>query len=232
MSAFSKTNLPDNVCEVRKIFEQAILMLPRLFKSPGGGYIEWVSVHCLQAGDFFSSREYVIDKVIIEPVLALQNEVLWATMLRDGSIYSSSIRLVPSDDSGMPEWDEEEWGAVELWGEGNIENEKDFINQVDNLVLQILLYLQTVPDALTEVKASSRGVGFRVNTKAPQFNPIWIGKNYKISRENNPASHSNHASRRLHWRRGHWSRRVIGKREEGNRKWTWIEPTLVGANSR
>jgi hypothetical protein len=134
-------------------------------------------------------------------------------------------------------------------------NITQFIQKVDNLILQTLLFLQTRPDDVVAEIPESKG--FSQSPKGKQkLAPIWIGYRYEIQKElhkkrlplsespqyrkrqsaggcydgNKPHGFSQSPQQRQRqsagwWRRGHWRRVAVGKRGENLRDWRWIEPT-------
>lgn len=107
----------------------------------------------------------------------------------------------------------------------------EFTNYLRSVVVQCLLALTYRPDLLDlPVDPVQRGKGRAVQTaraKERFLSPRWLGKDYKPA--SSGAARGTHASPTAHWRRGHWRRAAVGARSEGQRKWTWIDPTFVGS---
>ena len=110
------------------------------------------------------------------------------------------------------------------------EADREFLDRVRNLVLNILLSLEYSPSLNTEVSdgeiiAKSQGFGVIKNPNIRRAR--WLGKGYQSKSEGSGGTHS---SPHTHWRRGHW--RVL--EPSGDNKWKqskriWIEPVLVNA---
>lgn len=118
------------------------------------------------------------------------------------------------------------------------ENHIKFFKEIRNLVISVLLLLQTSANAiLSEVLPTEtiddyekpKGFGKIRSTLPPKY-PRWIGKNYQIKSERRQTSKrgGTHASPRAHWRSGHFRRLEPGE----GKKWTeqktlWIEPIFI-----
>ena len=106
----------------------------------------------------------------------------------------------------------------------------ELVHRFTDLVFQILLVMATqqhlVKEAVPKNRRTAQGFGKAYDTF---LNPIWIGRNYAHS-SNSSANvpQGTHASPQTHWRRGHWRRVAIGPGRR-QRKWNWIQPTLVNA---
>ena len=103
-------------------------------------------------------------------------------------------------------------------------------HQLASIVFQSLLVMTEEPQLIEEKapKQFRKPQGFGM-TLPNRRNPIWIGRNYKHNLTQRPSSaHGTHASPQTHWRRGHWRRVAIGPGRT-QRKWNWIQPTLVNA---
>ncbi|MEG4803549.1 hypothetical protein QUB63_22570 [Microcoleus sp. ARI1-B5] len=110
--------------------------------------------------------------------------------------------------------------------------DKEFIQRLRNLIINVLLALEFSPSLLVDVTESefqsqSKGFGVRSWRVSNIRYPRWLGKNYQ-SRSVLSEEKSTHSSPCIHWRRGHW--RVL-ESGEGKRwkeaKRIWIEPVLV-----
>lgn len=228
MTSLLATDLPQHVCDIKKVVPHCIVLLPQILKNPDGQYIRWLFIHHLDAGWHLPDMKIGDQTIKLEPMQA--NSVRWITMLSDGTSYSSTFELM-IDEEGLPiKGDFDINATVELFGSNSdINTETQFSNAVDKLVLQILLYLQIKPDALTEepLPPVTKGIGFSRNL--PKYlNPIWIGKGYRAPHERHTPT-GTHASPAIHWRRGHYRRVPVGV-GRSDRKWVWIEPVLVNAD--
>lgn len=111
-------------------------------------------------------------------------------------------------------------------------DDKDFIQRIRNLIINVLLALEFSPSLLTDVTETETRTkkGFAIDrpSSVARF-PRWLGKNYQ-SKSVLSTGNATHSSPCIHWRRGHW--RVLqsgeGKRWR-NTKRLWIEPVLVNS---
>ncbi len=238
--AFLQTDLPAHVCSVKRSFNTALFLFPSLLRSPDDDLVQWAFTSHFLKGETIStlpksallgfnpSMAGSLERTTTPPLEV--SKLRWVSQVGGlATIYSSIIEL-PED--GEPITGDLVFGRnLELWGTPDASAEQQFTRQVDKLLLQILLYLQLKPDSVSTLPPSSHsaGSGFRGKRDPHQpLEPIWIGKDYRpqvIARH----SHGSHASPRLHWRRGHWKRVACGE-GRSDRKWAWIEPTLVNAD--
>jgi len=207
MSAFISTDLPANICDVNRVFPHAIVMLPEIIKNPAGFYLDWLFIHHLEKSDILPEfklgdcpRGTAAGNRIIESCPMEAKQLRWCTMLRSGHCYSSKIEIKP-DEFNVPEREE-----INVYSLGDLGNdpeitpasEKDFVKQVDELVIQLLLYLHLKPETIEEEKLQpiTKGVGFG-KTPKEILNPVWIGRGYKTTRERTTPT-GTHASPKMH----------------------------------
>ena len=241
--AFLQTDLPPHVCGLNRSFSNALFLFPQVIRNPDNYLCEWAFVSHFQKGEKLENLPKSIlgnfsptalkecDRIILQPFEV--NKLRWVSQLGQvATIYSSIINL-PEDSDKPVKGDMVFGGNLELWGENtDAVTEQEFTSAVDKLLLQTLLYLQLKPNSISATPPSSHksGIGFRAKSDPHlQREPIWIGKDYKSKVIGPHHPQNGHASPQMHWRRGHWKRVAIG---EGRceRKWTWIEPTLVNAD--
>jgi hypothetical protein len=151
-------------------------------------------------------------------------------MLSSGIIYSNLIGLERGEDNKPISGDLTINDMFKVMEQNtDVETETKFIEKVDSLILQTLLFLQTRPDDVVAEISESKGFGKSNHTpKGKQkLAPIWIGYRYQIQKERLSSGESGQRQRQSAgwWRRGHWRRVAVGKREENLRDWRWIEPT-------
>ncbi|MDJ1174887.1 hypothetical protein [Roseofilum capinflatum] len=109
------------------------------------------------------------------------------------------------------------------------ENDKAFIDEVNDLCFNFLLYLSTKPEIIEAepreaTKVSGKGFG---KSEKRLLEPQMVGADYKQSIESKRTpGGGTHASPRTHWRMGHWRRVAIGAGRV-ERSWRWIKPVLV-----
>lgn len=104
--------------------------------------------------------------------------------------------------------------------------EKEFTNQVTELLIQTLLYLQLKPAQLVEVQSTN---SLKKNiSKKQKLTPLIIGQDYRVKSEPNYiSSDSERKSPMTHWRRGFYRWQPYGSKTETKHKLIWIEPILV-----
>ncbi len=231
LTAFLKTDLPESIYGMKRVIRHGLLMLPNQQEliSPDGDVVEWVQFSHFLAEDFENTIE-------VSPNVQLDskekvNKLRWATMLTSGTLYSNLIGLEPGEDNKPISGDLTVNDMLKVMEQNtDVETETQFIQKVDNLILQTLLFLQTRPDDVVAEIPESQGFGKSNHTpkRKQKLAPIWIGYRYEIQKERSPSGESPQQRQRQSsgwWRRGHWRRVAFGKREENLRDWRWIEPT-------
>ncbi|WP_009547947.1 hypothetical protein [Crocosphaera subtropica] len=104
--------------------------------------------------------------------------------------------------------------------------EQIFSQKISDLIIKMLLFLQIHPEVLKTLIGQDSSLSHhprkRTNTK---LSPRWI-KNPSETITVKRASTGSHTSPKTHFRRGHMRRVAVG---EGrcDRKWVWIQPTIV-----
>ncbi|PSB26127.1 hypothetical protein [Chlorogloea sp. CCALA 695] len=226
--ALNETNTPTQIAGLRRVLPGGIIMLPEnLFKTPDDQpctFIAWI--HRLpedEVIDINLGPKFTVSQSPIE-----QGQICWFSALANRRIYSGNVKCLP---------DEVEFGAIDLatnlryFTDIDEEAESDIIASLQRLIIQTLLVMQARPDLVDETHTRiTQGAGFKKpKVENQMWNPRWIGKNYVIREEtvSAPPSGGTHASPRPHWRKGHNRRVPFGPREENQRKWIWLEPTLV-----
>ncbi|HEY9865241.1 MAG TPA: hypothetical protein V6D21_13790 [Candidatus Obscuribacterales bacterium] len=227
LTAFLRTDLPELIYDMKQVIQHGLLMLPNQQEliSPDGEVVEWVQFSHFLAEDFENTME-------VSPNVQLDSQekvdkLRWATMLSSGIIYSNLIGLERGEDNKPISGDLRINDMLKMIEPNtDIDTETQFIEKVDNLILQTLLFLQTRPDDVVAQMPESKGLS---QSQAKQkLAPIWIGYRYQINKERLSSGESPQQRQRQSagwWRRGHWRRVPIGKRGENLRDWRWIEPT-------
>jgi hypothetical protein len=123
--------------------------------------------------------------------------------------------------------------AIDLSADGNVFRGESTapLNREDQEVLEsgISLVLNTLLVMLERPQMVANGAfrGKRSRKGAEFWTPNIVGKEYRATSahlaSSEPGTHP-----RLHWRRGHWRNQPYGPARH-ERKYLWIEPTLVGA---
>jgi hypothetical protein len=225
--ALINTDLPP-VSDLRKIVPAGVFMFPKeLFRNPDGFPVDWVGVMQMDYEQFAPRYQEVYG--------TLPNggsRVAWSHVLPNGISYAQSIGIVP-------EQPEPELGTFDIQNPFHSldpisqDAEGEFSRSISSLVLKCLLIMQSRPElleveqqaAVTTLQNASR----RKRTPDGLLSPNWIGKHYQPKRESQLRG-GTHASPMMHWRRGHLKRVAIGEGRR-DRKWVWIEPTLVMGGS-
>jgi hypothetical protein len=226
LTAFLRTDLPELIYGMKQVIRHGLLMLPNQQEliSPDGEAVQWVQFSHFLAEDFENTIE-------VSPNVQLDSKekvdkLRWATMLSSGIIYSNLIGLERGEDNKPISGDLTINDIFKVMEQNtDVDTETQFIQKVDNLILQTLLFLQTRPDDVVAEIPESKG--FSQSPGKQKLAPIWIGYRYQIQKERSPLGESGQRQRQSAgwWRRGHWRRVPIGKREENLRDWRWIEPT-------
>ena len=227
LTAFLRTDLPKLIYGMKRVIRHGLLMLPTQQEliSPDGEVLEWIQFSHFLAEDFENTIE-ISSKIQLDSQEKV-DKLRWTTMLSSGIIYSNVIGLEPGEDNKPISGDLIVNDIFKVTEQNtDVETETQFIQKVDNLILQTLLFLQTRPDDVIAQMPESQGLG---QSKGKQkLAPIWIGYRYQIQKERSLSDESLQQRQRQSagwWRRGHWRRVPIGKREENLRDWRWIEPT-------
>lgn len=221
-SAILQTDLPAHVVGMKRAIPCGILFLPSAgLISPDGEPFSFVYfAHHL--------KEEVVSHNLIGEETSEQCEfdcVRWCTVMPSGLTYGGNVGIDQSEglDLGVHDYSGVRAESVEVSAEDR------FIEQCGNLILQTLLLVQSRPDLVEAEQVL--GFGGKQQRKHQQpsalLHPRWIGKSYQMKRERSTESSGTHVSPRMHWRCGHYKRVPIGERSKGERKWVWIEPTLV-----
>jgi len=112
--------------------------------------------------------------------------------------------------------------------------------RMEGLAINALLVELYQPELLSTGPAAKvpSGKGFSAGSAddtgavRPQ-GPVWIGKDFRLDRtprvpsEGTTAGSSSSASRRPHWRRGHWHTILHGEKRQ-RRRMQWFKPVYVG----
>ncbi|MDJ0726228.1 MAG: hypothetical protein QNJ38_14030 [Prochloraceae cyanobacterium] len=207
------TDIPEDWSGLKPFIDRGIILFPKntieYSGTVGSESIDWVYFEVMTIPEKLNAHPNIVkDK---EPV------ILWTSSSNRLSIFYGTINLKNniSNDPSAP---------VQA---------RILVEQVNKLLLNTMLVLNSKPDLLEAQESKLKGVGFGKAGKLPSTlarNPVWIGKSYSGVREY--IKHSNRLIRepREHYRRGHWARRRHGTREKWQYKWHWIEPTLVNQN--
>lgn len=241
VEAFLETEIPANLSLLEDpAIPYFILMLPPLLKNPDGELLKFVFIHHLEKDSKTESFEFGDN--FLHHINCGKDKLRWVTALSNGGAYSMTVELPEFGTESLKYGEFEIHPFVHYAGVNqDVFTENDFIDSVNKLVINTLLYLKCFneeafsEDVDTEIVVAA-GMGFGKKNKPASptnlLNPVWIGKGYE-QRQRKANKADDEISRRyqIHtkhfWRRGHYRYVPIGKREEGQRKLTWIEPVLI-----
>jgi len=193
--------------------------------TPDGEYLENLTLHFTDTAHpenscgVFRKHSYEIRLDTTD----YQYGIMWAAGSPSGIIWHSNsfvtedgnlkICLVPGS------------GSVDL-----TQADSAFLHKINSIAVQILLSLTYRPDLLGEEALGTldkpKGFGAAAPGRSPILRPRWLGEGFKLPARS-PAGDKTHSSPTAHWRRGHWKRVPVGPRDQGGRKWTFIQPTFV-----
>lgn len=241
VEAFLETEIPTNISLLENpAIPYFILMLPPLLKNLDGELLKFVFIHNLENNS--KTESFKFGDNFLHHINSDKHKLRWVTALSNGSAYSVTVELPEVGTESLKYGEFEIHPFVSSAGVNqDVFTEKDFTDKVDRLVVNTLLYLKCFNEkALSEDLDTSvvvaAGKGFGKNNKAAShttlLNPVWIGKGYKpIQRKASKADEEISRKYQIHtkyfWRRGHYRYVLIGKREDKQRKLTWIEPVLI-----
>lgn len=226
-AAFDESEVPRAIGDLKVSVPFGMIMLPRdKIVNPENNPCDWVFFQHLPKGLQLPPLKLAGHTIENAPLEC--DKFRWATVLREGTGYASTIELV-GDQVVHGEFEMVNVGFVDSNYDLNLEEQ--FHKRIERIVLQTLLYLQIRPDDLTPpvpAAVSTKGQGFASNkSKSERFSPLIIGQQFQPKTERVAgAAHSTHATPRTHWRKGHWRRVAIGEGRQ-QREWRWIQPVLV-----
>jgi hypothetical protein len=104
---------------------------------------------------------------------------------------------------------------------------KGFNEYLQAIFLRLILIMEVRPELVDKTSEVIRvNKGFGKNQAQDFYQPLWLGKNYRVQREGTQAGSGTHASKSVHWRRGFLRNQPYGEGRQ-QRKLVWIEPVLV-----
>jgi hypothetical protein len=224
--AFCKSHLPKTLLEIKRIIPSGILLFPPRLKNPDGQYLKWICFYHRLADEKILPIQLLKANIYVEP--NPEDCLSWFTMLDDGTQYGVTRHLkiennhleYKTDDVYINEYIQEKGKNIDT------ATEKDFSNQVTELLIQTLLYLQLKGGQLVE--AQSANSPKKNISKKQKIAPFIIGQDYRVKSEPNYISSDlQRKSPMTHWRRGFYRLQPYGSKTETKHKLIWIEPILV-----
>lgn len=228
--AFNKTHLPPNLLEFKRVIPAGLLFLPPKLRNPDGQVLKWIFFYHQLGGEEIPPITLLKSQVSILPPPS--THLAWLTVLDDSTQYAVSKPIQIAE--GQLTYDTDDLYINEiLQDEGkniDTQTEKEFSDQVTELLIQTLLYLQLKPLDLNPVDSPQVHHRSKVAGKKQKLAPIIIGKNYQVKTERSSSRTTGQMGRKspiTHWRRGFYRWQPHGSRKETKYKIVWIEPILV-----
>lgn len=205
-----------------------LLAIPKgLIYTPDGGEIDYLTVSRASDSEQPEWNKGRWKNIEIEP-FNLKHSLYFqiCTVDSNETVWTSGTAI---DKSGVLIYDETSSIGKNILSVAD----REFIQRIRNLVINVLLALEFSPSTTTDVaktETETKNKGFAITQPSPNTKyPRWIGKDYQPKTVSNSSS-GPHSSPCIHWRRGHW--RVL-ESGEGKRwkeaKRLWIEPVLVNS---
>jgi hypothetical protein len=205
---------------------QSLFLFPTTkIKTPSDGYLDWAIVTYLERGDetrlayadcFMDGHGWEdLDENAV-------GQFRWFSMTDRGMDFVSTKIIL--QDGSLSEVPESKFIGISLTDE-----DKTFINQMTNLLIQCLILPNFEPDLVVDrVTPASKGFQQPSTQKGDKY---WYPRELKCPEElkvryKSEPKGGTHASPRSHWRRGHWRNQPCGEKSS-ERKIVWIKPVLV-----
>jgi hypothetical protein len=224
--AFSKSKVPVKTGKINRICPTGLIFLPQnLIKTQDDKSINWVLFyHRLPSDKIFPLRltDRQIHKLADDELFGGEYErFYWITSI-GGVTAAGTTNLAQVSQSK----------SIVLNGNDAREaslREDEFLDQVPNLIIQTLLYMQMEKITLPPIPTPEpQGFGRKGKTKYKKIPPLIIGENYLIKTQRESTGESRpHGSPVTHWRSGHWRCQPYGGKDNLSYKTIWIEPILV-----
>ena len=204
-----------------------LLAIPTgLIHTPDGGLVDYLTVSCSDL-EHLEWNQAQWKNIEIEP-LSLKHSLYFqfCTVDSNETVWTSGTAI---NSDGALIYDE----TSSIGKSAMTEEDREFVQRIRNLVINILLALEFSPSLVADVhqnetKTFRKGFATVQSSSSTRY-PRWLGKNYQ-SKSVLTAEKGTHCSPCTHWRRGHW--RVL-ESGEGKRwkeaKRLWIEPVLVNS---
>ncbi len=235
LDLFKNTDIPTGEVELKKIFRNAIFVLPNNYLiDPDGDQIRWLQVtHFFDntQNDLYNNdyADFLKQFFNIRPSLKItfdsgslnscekdESTIRWLTLL-DNNIASYSCFAINKTSRKL------NFGADKKNQRYDIAN---FNRKVSELLIQLMLYLQLPKNSQEDDIIDKQKISIvNMSEKIRSANDyIWLGTEIPEKNHNNIIG--THASPSTHWRRGHWRNCRVGSGRQ-EKKLTWILPTLV-----
>lgn len=232
-----QTDLPKWIYGMKRPVQLGMLILPEnTIYTPDREPVDYIAFRHTLAGEAPPSINFNNQR--IEIAANKYDYITCATTTRSGTVYITNfgLQLSEEDDAlnhGEPNFQSYDELGIQL----DKDAENNFLRLMESIIVQTLLLMQLQPQIVTSGSSShsAPGVGFGKSKQQKEpheiWTPNWIGKDYRRRQTQVDATGTEtHASLRPHWRRGHFRRVVVGKRELNQREWRWLEPVYVNAS--
>lgn len=244
LDSFLITDTPRNLSDLEIMIPRFILMLPPVLKNPEGFFVDWL--YFVYVPKIGMPKEIKLENFTIFGTRDDNDEydkLHWTTMLISGETYSSTVEIRPNEKEPIAHGEFSFSPTMDFVHNASPDKEKEFTKMIERILVNTLLYLQLKPDDKIEESETllldTSGRGFNQKKKLleppPEYflNPVWIGKGYKPQKKKLSKKDFDEEARKyqIHtksfWRRGHYRRVPIGKREDGQYKLVKIDPVLI-----
>lgn len=224
--AFCNSHLPKTILEIKQVVPLGVLLFPPRLKNPDGQYLKWLCFYHRRSGE--KILPITLPNKTLEIATLSEDCLSWFTLLDDGTQYGVNRQLKIENHQLDDETEEIQINQlIQVYGK-NIDTttEQEFTNQVTELLIQTLLYLQLKQGQLVEAQSTN---SLKKNiSKKQKIAPFIIGQDYRVKSEPNYiSSDSERKSPMTHWRRGFYRLQPYGSKTETKHKLIWIEPVLV-----
>jgi hypothetical protein len=228
-TAFLHTDLPDKLYTFRRVIKNCVLFLPEGLYTPDRTSVKWLLFnHRLQNEAMYSVE---IGKNKIYPIMNDSDSL--SITFYDAMRYQYSTNRSLSLKEGKFVSDHKNENFILRTNEKSDEDvEKRFMDKVFNVVVNVLLFLQTYEEKelaqYLDVKVAQKQRSVKPSKK-PKLEPYVIGAKYKTKQQSVKREGAQTHKKIQHWRRGHYRNQTIGSRENPQHKLVWIEPMLINA---
>jgi len=177
--AFCNSQLPNTVGQLKQVIPSGVLLLPPKLKNPDGQSLKWLCFFHRLADQTIAPIEIMSGR--LEIGVAAEDTLSWFTVFDDGTQYGVH-RCLKVDENLQLDYQHENEMFIDrdlaLTGLNTVvETEKEFTDQVTDLLLQTLLYLQQKSDFLASPSRSLTERGF---SKKQKLTPYIIGRDYRV----------------------------------------------------
>ncbi len=224
-----ETDLPTVIDDLHIPFTEVLLLLPNnLIISPDNLPLDWLYFKYLQTGEVWRDIQiegnHTLGSRLLQTVPSLVDKITWVTSIH-GLIYQSTLQVTQGE---IHRGDFNFFNYPDGFYPHESEKiqENIFTQKISDLIIKMLLFLQIHPEVLETLILDNSPKSHHPRKKTNiKLSPRWI-KNPSPTTSAKQVSTGSHTSPKTHFRRGHMKRVPIGEGRK-DRKWTWIQPTIV-----